>query len=85
MNIKETLSKLINEETPNETLEAIKSVIQEVESLETSQVELVEKYENLRKKYIESVKYATFEGEPAPNERKPRTLEEIFVDLQKAK
>ena len=85
MKIKETLSNLINEETSNETLEAIQSVIKEVEALENSQVELAEKYENLRKKYIESVKYATFEGEPNSAERKPRTLEEIFVDLQKAK
>lgn len=85
MKIKETLSNLINEETSNETLEAIQSVIKEVEALENSQVELAEKYENLRKKYIESVKFAAFEGEPTSTERKPRTLEEIFVELQKAK
>ena len=87
--IKELLKGLITDSTPTEEVEALGRISGELDNLEKEEQDLVQKHEELRKKYIEALKDSSFKGAPKEDDTpKPMTLEECFqaeIDKRKEK
>lgn len=78
--IKELLKGLITENTSTEDVQKIGAISQELENKEREEAELLQKHEDLRKKYIEAVKDISFEQKPKDEESKPKTFEQCIQE-----
>ena len=83
-NIKKILSDLITDKTSPEDAEKIGGAIKEVEKTEEEMTAFAEKHEELRQKYVNSIKNSTFKEAPeeADPEPKFKSLDEIAADYE---
>ena len=81
--IRELLKSLVNDSTSTEDIERIGAINNELESAENEVNDLVNKHEDLRKKYIDAIKDTSFIGKPKEEESKPKTLEECIQEVQR--
>lgn len=77
--IRELLKSLVNDSTSTEDIERIGAINNELESAENEVNDLVNKHEDLRKKYIDAIKDTNFAGKPK-EESKPKSLEECIQE-----
>lgn len=64
--LKERIQNLLKDDTSPEDAQEIGAILQEVDSIEKERTELVQSQEQLRRKYIESLKQSSFGEEPKP-------------------
>ena len=84
-NVKKILSDLITDNTSPEDAEKIGGAIKEVEKTEAEMVEFANKHEELRQKYVNSIKNSTFKEAPEEAKEEPqfKSLDEIAADYEK--
>ena len=78
--IKEGLKSLVTDSTSTEDVEKITGIVKDVEAAETEANDMLQKHDELRKKYIEAVKNSTFTEKPKDDNPKPKTLEECIQE-----
>ena len=78
--IKEGLKALITDSTSTEDVEKVTRVVKDIEQAETESNDMLQKHEELRKKYIEAVKNSTFTEKPKEDNPQPKTLEECIQE-----
>ncbi|MBO7731673.1 MAG: hypothetical protein J6S67_03955 [Methanobrevibacter sp.] len=78
--IKEGLKALITDSTSTEDVEKVTSVVKDIEVAEAESNDMLQKHEELRKKYIEAVKNSTFTEKPKEDNPQPKTLEECIQE-----
>ena len=84
--LKDLVKGLINDSTTTEQVEQIGGIVQEIDNMEKEYTDLLNKHEELRKKYIAAVKDSTFKEKPKDEEQKPLSLEEcISEEIEKRK
>ena len=77
------LKGLINDKTAPEDAEKIGSLISGAEQLQSDHAKTTEAYENMRIKYIDSIKkggVSTDEDNPIGNEPKPKSFEDCVQE-----
>lgn len=77
--IKEYLKSLITDSATDEQLQTFGKIEAEIENMEKEKQDLVEKHEELRKKYIEVIKDVSFKEKPQDQD-KPLSLEEAIQE-----
>lgn len=77
--VRDLIKSLITESATDEQLQTFGQITGELENLEKEQANLVEKHEELRKKYIDVIKDVSFNEKPK-DENKPMTLEEAIQE-----
>ena len=77
--IRELIKSLITESATDEQLQTFGQINGELENLEKQENDLVEKHEELRKKYIDVIKDTSFK-EKLKEDDKPITLEEAIQE-----
>ena len=78
--IKELLKGLITENTSTEDVQKIGAISQELDNKEKEEADLLQKHEDLRKKYIEAVKDTSFMQKPKEEEPQAKTLEQCIQE-----
>lgn len=78
--IKELLKGLITENTPTEDVQKIGAISQELDNKEKEVADLLQKQDDLRKKYIEAVKDTSFMQKPKDEESQPKSLEDCIQE-----
>lgn len=77
--IRELIKSLITDNATDEQLQTFGQINGELENIEKQESDLVEKHEELRKKYIEVIKDTSFK-EKLKEDDKPITLEEAIQE-----
>ena len=77
--VRDLIKSLITESATDEQLQTFGQITGELENLEKEQANLVEKHEELRKKYIDVIKDVSFNEKPK-DENKPMSLEEAIQE-----
>ena len=77
--IRELIKSLITDNATDEQLQTFGQINGELENIERQESDLVEKHEELRKKYIEVIKDTSFK-EKLKEDDKPITLEEAIQE-----
>ena len=77
--VRDLIKSLITESATDEQLQTFGQITGELENLEKEQANLVEKHEELRKKYIDVIKDVSFNEKPK-DDNKPMTLEEAIQE-----
>lgn len=77
--IKELLAGLVNDSTSPEDMEKIGAIKQELDNASQEQNTFVEKYEDLRKKYVQALQDSSFKEKPK-DEEKPMSLEDCIQE-----
>ena len=84
--LREGIQSLITEKSSVEEAERIGKLSAQIDSIEQEQNALIESKEELRKKYVESVKNASFGGIPNSEvddtPKKAKTFEECLAEAQ---
>ena len=77
--VRDLIKSLITESATDEQLQTFGQITGELENLEKEQANLVEKHEELRKKYIDVIKDVSFNEKPK-DDNKPMSLEEAIQE-----
>lgn len=83
--LRESIQSLITEKSSPEEAEKIGKLSVALDNLEQEQNALIESKEELRKKYVESVKNSAFGGKPIseiPDTKPAKTFEECLAEAQ---
>lgn len=79
--IREMLKNLIDDSTSTEKVEAIGKISGELDRAEQEQKDLIQKQEDLRKKYIKAITETSFKDVPDDeNKVQPKSLEECIQE-----
>lgn len=77
--VRDLIKSLITDSATDEQLQTFGQITGELENLEKEQANLVEKHEELRKKYIDVIKDVSFNEKPK-DDNKPMSLEEAIQE-----
>ena len=78
--LKEGLKALITDSTPTEDVEKITGFVKDIESAEAESNDMLQRHDDLRKKYIEAVKNSTFSEKPKDDNPQPKTFEQCVQE-----
>lgn len=79
--LKEGLKSLITDDMSTEDVSKVTSIVKDLEVAESESNDLLQKHEDLRKKYIEAIKETTFKEKPKEDNPQPKTLEECIQEV----
>ena len=78
--IKEILKGLITDSTSTEDVQTIGALVQELDNKEKEEADLLQKHDELRRKYIEAVKDSSFKDKPKEENQNPKSFEECLQE-----
>ena len=79
--LREGLKSLITDDMSTEDVSKVTSIVKDLEVAESESNDLLQKHEDLRKKYIEAIKETTFKEKPKEDNPQPKTLEECIQEV----
>ena len=85
--IKDQLKTLIDDTASPQLAEKVGKLSAQIDLLEEQEKTQEHMYEDLRKKYVESIKYNSFrpDASDTAKEEKPKSLEDCIASVQKQK
>lgn len=85
--IKDQLKTLIDDTASPQLAEKVGKLSAQIDLLEEQEKTQEHMYEDLRKKYVESIKYNSFrpDASDTAKEEKPKSLEDCIANVQKQK
>ena len=78
--LKEGLKALVTDSTTTEDVEKITGIVKDLETAETEANDMLQRHDDLRKKYIEAVKNSTFNEKPKDDNPQPKTFEQCVQE-----